>query len=209
MHAYRSGAVTSRQRVDCRRWRPRLSRGYLPRCVELEKQRRIAHLSATLASAGVGRLGIVDYDTIALDNLHRQVLHAESNVGGSKAQSIADAVQRFVTSHILFNCAILTFLCRVNSSVSVKVHEVQLCADNVLDIVRQYDVVVDCSDNAPTRFVERAYVLLDHNSCDAAFTQILGERCHGAFEQATGVGQRAQMGRPAGCLQLWRGASLS
>ena len=47
-----------------------------------------------LAAAGVGRIGVVDYDTIELNNLHRQVLHAEHDVGMAKAQSIVNAVKR-------------------------------------------------------------------------------------------------------------------
>jgi tRNA A37 threonylcarbamoyladenosine dehydratase len=47
------------------------------------------------AGAGVGRIGIVDYDTISIDNLHRQTLHSENDIGQRKTQSIADAIKRF------------------------------------------------------------------------------------------------------------------
>lgn len=90
-----------------------------------------------LAAAGVGRLGIVDRDAVDRSNLHRQVLHREADVGRHKALSAADACLR------------------INSNVKVEVHTNGLTPANALDIVTQYDVVVDASDNPPTRYLIR------------------------------------------------------
>jgi len=90
-----------------------------------------------LAGAGVGRLGLVDHDAVELNNLHRQILHSEAKaeVKASKAVSVADSCQR------------------LNSRVSCEVHCVMLSSSNALDIVRQYDIVVDATDNVATRYL--------------------------------------------------------
>ena len=88
-----------------------------------------------LAAAGVGRLGIVDFDRVDLTNLHRQLLHGEADVGRPKTDS---ARQR---------------LASINSGVHVEAHPVRLSARNALALVRQYDVVVDGSDNFSTRYL--------------------------------------------------------
>ncbi|KAL4451956.1 hypothetical protein ABPG75_007618 [Micractinium tetrahymenae] len=88
-----------------------------------------------LAAAGVGRVGIVDRDTVELSNIHRQVIHKEATVGMHKALSAAEA-------------------CRaLNSSIQVETHLEALTPANAVQLVRQYDVVVDASDNAPTRYL--------------------------------------------------------
>eukprot|EP00891_Asterochloris_glomerata_P009431 jgi/Astpho2/9431/e_gw1.00145.64.1_t len=88
-----------------------------------------------LAAAGVGRLGLVDQDAVELSNLHRQISHTEARVGQHKADSAAEAC------------------CSLNSSIQVEAHHAGLTASNALDLVSAYDVVVDCSDNAPTRYL--------------------------------------------------------
>lgn len=88
-----------------------------------------------LAAAGVGHLGVVDYDVVELSNLHRQILHRESSLGVPKAKSLARSVRQ------------------LNSGVRVTVHEVQLDRTNALSIVSGYDVVLDCSDNPATRYL--------------------------------------------------------
>ncbi|MBX3597813.1 MAG: molybdopterin-synthase adenylyltransferase MoeB [Rhizobiaceae bacterium] len=87
-----------------------------------------------LAAAGVGTLGIVDDDRVSLSNLQRQVIHGTETVGQLKGESARDALQRN------------------NPNVSVKLHNVRLNAENASEIVRDYDVVVDGSDNFETRF---------------------------------------------------------
>ena len=88
-----------------------------------------------LAAAGVGHLGVVDYDVVELSNLHRQIMHREATVGTSKAASLAQAVRS------------------LNSLVRVTIHDVQLDRSNAMDIVYGYDVVLDCSDNPATRYL--------------------------------------------------------
>ena len=96
-----------------------------------------------LAAAGVGRLGVVDDDVVELSNLQRQVLHDTPSVGRSKTES---AHQR---------------IARVNPDVTVEEHPVRLSSGNALDILEGWDVVVDGSDNFPTRYlVNDACVLL-------------------------------------------------
>merc|ERR1711965_214003 len=94
---------------------------------------------------GVGRLGIVDRDAVELSNLHRQIVHgtAEATFGVHKADSAAAA-------------------CRArNPCVALDIHREGLAPANALALVEPYDVVVDCSDNAPTRYlVNDACVLL-------------------------------------------------
>ena len=88
-----------------------------------------------LCAAGVGRLGIVDKDTVAMSNLHRQIAHSEAKVGQHKADSAAAA------------CSAL------NSDVQLELHREGLRPDNAESLCAGYDVVVDCSDNAATRYL--------------------------------------------------------
>ena len=88
-----------------------------------------------LAGAGVGTLGIVDDDVVDLSNLHRQVIHDSSGVGSSKAASAAAA------------------MARLNPLVEVETHEIRLDSSNARETVRAYDLVVDGSDNFPTRYL--------------------------------------------------------
>lgn len=88
-----------------------------------------------LAAAGVGRIGIVDFDRVDASNLQRQVLHGTSSVGRPK---VASAAAR---------------LADLNPTVRVEPHEVALSSDNALEILAGYDVVVDGTDNFPTRYL--------------------------------------------------------
>jgi adenylyltransferase/sulfurtransferase len=100
-------------------------------------------LALYLAAAGVGTLGIVDFDTVDESNLQRQLLHGTSDVGRSKLDSAADR------------------LAEVNPHVEIVRHAVELTSDNALEILSGYDVVVDGTDNFPTRYlVNDACVLL-------------------------------------------------
>ena len=100
-------------------------------------------LSLYLAAAGVGTIGIVDFDAVDLTNLQRQIVHGTSTLGQPKLESAE---------------ARLTDL---NPNVRIEKHEVRLSSENALDIVREYDIVVDGTDNFPTRYlVNDACVLL-------------------------------------------------
>jgi adenylyltransferase/sulfurtransferase len=96
-----------------------------------------------LAAAGVGTLGLVEFDEVDLSNLQRQVLHGTSGVGRPKLDSAIDRLRE------------------INPHVSVEPYPVRLTAENALDIFRRYQAVVDGSDNFPTRYlVNDACVLL-------------------------------------------------
>ncbi len=96
-----------------------------------------------LAAAGVGTIGIVDFDTVDVSNLQRQILHGTSDVGRSKLASARDTLKD------------------LNPHVNVITHEVALSSANALDLFRGYDVIVDGTDNFPTRYlVNDACVLL-------------------------------------------------
>ena len=96
-----------------------------------------------LAAAGVGTIGIVDFDVVDVSNLQRQILHGTSDVGRTKLASAKDTLHE------------------LNPHVNVITHEVALSSANALDLFRGYDVVVDGTDNFPTRYlVNDACVLL-------------------------------------------------
>jgi adenylyltransferase/sulfurtransferase len=97
-----------------------------------------------LAAAGVGTLGIVEFDTVDESNLQRQIIHGQSDIGRSKAESARDSVLE------------------INPLITVNVHETRLDNDNVLDIFSQYDLIVDGTDNFATRYlVNDACVILN------------------------------------------------
>ena len=96
-----------------------------------------------LAAAGVGTLGIVEFDTVDESNLQRQIIHGQSDIGKSKAISAKEKIAE------------------INPNVKVNVHEVRLDTDNVMEIFSQYDLIVDGTDNFATRYlVNDACVLL-------------------------------------------------
>jgi adenylyltransferase/sulfurtransferase len=100
-------------------------------------------LSLYLAAAGVGTIGVVDFDVVDLTNLQRQIVHGTSTLGHSKLESAK---------------ARLTDL---NPNVNVIGHDERLSSENALEIIRDYDIVVDGTDNFPTRYlVNDACVLL-------------------------------------------------
>jgi molybdopterin/thiamine biosynthesis adenylyltransferase/rhodanese-related sulfurtransferase len=97
-----------------------------------------------LAAAGVGTLGIVEFDTVDESNLQRQIIHGQSDIGRSKAESARDSVVE------------------INPLITVNVHEMRLDSTNVMDLFSQYDLIVDGTDNFATRYlVNDACVLLE------------------------------------------------
>lgn len=96
-----------------------------------------------LAASGIGTLGLVDFDRVDLTNLHRQVIHGTEDVGRSKLQSASESIRA------------------INPHVQVRCHEVALNRGNALEIIKDYDLVVDGTDNFPTRYlVNDACVML-------------------------------------------------
>jgi len=114
--------------------------------------------STYLAAAGVGRIGIVDFDVIEKSNLHRQVLYTEQDIGKSKAD-IAKAR-----------------LLEINPNIKVEVHKVRLDSSNALEILGGYDVILDGTDNFPTRYlVNDACVLLGKPNVYASIFRFEGQ----------------------------------
>jgi len=96
-----------------------------------------------LAAAGVGRLGLVDFDVVDYSNLQRQIIHGTPDVGRSKLESARDT------------------LVAINPEVAIDMHETALSSSNAFDVLGDYDIVVDGTDNFPTRYlVNDACVLL-------------------------------------------------
>src|SRR5207253_5631004 len=88
-----------------------------------------------LAAAGVGTIGFVDDDVVDQSNLQRQILRATDRVGLPKVESAAIAISK------------------LNPDVKVVQHQTRLSSDNVLDIIKDYDLIVDGADNFPTRYL--------------------------------------------------------
>ena len=88
-----------------------------------------------LAAAGVGEIGLVDYDTVDESNLHRQVIHGTKDIGKRKTESARETILD------------------INPTVKVNIHETLLRSDNALEIIEPYDLVIDGTDNFPTRYL--------------------------------------------------------
>src|SRR5438094_695192 len=100
-------------------------------------------LGLYLAAAGVGRIGLVDFDVVDFSNLQRQVLHGTADVGRSKLHSAKDRLQD------------------INPEVRLDLYESRLTSANALSLFEPYDIVIDGTDNFPTRYlVNDACVLL-------------------------------------------------
>jgi adenylyltransferase/sulfurtransferase len=96
-----------------------------------------------LAAAGIGKIGIVDFDTVDYSNLQRQILHTDADVGRPKAQSAKETIGG------------------INPNVEVVIHNTAINSGNAFDLIRPYDIVVDGTDNFPTRYLTNdACVLL-------------------------------------------------
>lgn len=96
-----------------------------------------------LAAAGIGKLGILDFDAVDFSNLQRQILHSTDDVGRSKTESARDTIRG------------------INPNVEVVLHQTRISSENALEIISQYDIVVDGTDNFPTRYLTNdACVLL-------------------------------------------------
>lgn len=97
-----------------------------------------------LAAAGVGTIGIVEFDVVDESNLQRQIIHGQSDIGRSKAQSARDSVLE------------------VNPYVNVVLHELRLEPDNAVELFEQYDLILDGTDNFATRYLVNDAAVLAH-----------------------------------------------
>ncbi|UJR28733.1 hypothetical protein I4U23_009962 [Adineta vaga] len=97
-----------------------------------------------LASSGLGHLGLVDHDHVDMSNLHRQIIHRETTIGKTKVESAQ------------LTCS------QMNSSLKIDTYNQLLTYENILDIVKQYDVILDCTDNVITRYLINDACVLAH-----------------------------------------------
>lgn len=97
-----------------------------------------------LAAAGVGTIGIVEFDVVDESNLQRQIIHGQSDIGRSKAESARDSVLE------------------INPLVEVRLHELRLEPDNAVDLFQQYDLILDGTDNFATRYLVNDAAVLAH-----------------------------------------------
>ncbi len=111
-----------------------------------------------LAATGVGTLGIADFDTVSVSNLHRQILYTPDDVGLKKATVACQRLQK------------------QNPTIQIVAHDVKITSDNVLSIMQQYDIVVDDTDNFDTRYLlNDAAVLLQKPLVYGAIYQYEGQ----------------------------------
>ena len=124
-----------------------------------------APLGLYLAAAGIGKIGIVDFDVVDFTNLQRQVIHATADVGRKKLDSAAAKMQA------------------INPHVKITKHETALSSENALDILKDYDIVVDGTDNFPTRYlVNDACVLLGKPNVYGSIFRFEGQATVFAYE---------------------------
>jgi len=100
--------------------------------------------SLYLAAAGVGTIGLVDFDVVDLSNLQRQIIHTTDRVGMPKTESAQKSINA------------------INPGIKINRHDVRLTSDNVMDIIKNYDVIVNCGDNFPTRYLINDACVLAH-----------------------------------------------
>jgi molybdopterin/thiamine biosynthesis adenylyltransferase/rhodanese-related sulfurtransferase len=114
--------------------------------------------SLYLAAAGVGTIGLVDFDVVDLSNLQRQIVHTVDRVGMLKTESAQKQINA------------------LNPGIKVARHDVRLSSDNVMDIIAPYDVIVNCGDNFPTRYlINDACVLAKKPLVDGAIFRFEGQ----------------------------------
>jgi len=94
-----------------------------------------APLGMYLAAAGVGRMGLVDFDVVDFTNLHRQIIHGTKDVGRKKLDSAADTISD------------------INPNVKIERYDTMLSSENALEICKNYDLIIDGTDNFPTRYL--------------------------------------------------------
>ncbi len=97
-----------------------------------------------LAAAGVGTIGVVEFDVVDESNLQRQIIHGQSDIGRSKAESARDSILE------------------INPLVNVALHELRLEPDNAVELFEQYDLIIDGTDNFATRYLVNDAAVLAH-----------------------------------------------
>jgi len=136
-----------------------------------------APVAMYLAAAGVGTLGLVDFDIVDASNLQRQIIHGTPDIGRSKCQSANDRIAE------------------INPEIKVELWEERFTSRNALDIVKHYDIVVDGTDNFPTRYlVDDACVLLNKPNVYGSILRFDGQAT--VFHPALGPSYRCLYPEP-------------
>jgi sulfur-carrier protein adenylyltransferase/sulfurtransferase len=124
-----------------------------------------APLGLYLAAVGIGRIGLVDFDVVDVSNLQRQIIHGTGDIGRKKLDSAAEKMQD------------------INPHLKIDKHEIALTSENALDILRDYDIVIDGTDNFPTRYlVNDACVLLKKPNVYGSIFRFEGQATAFAYE---------------------------
>ncbi len=124
-----------------------------------------APLGMYLAAAGIGRIGLVDFDVVDHSNLQRQIIHGTKDVGRKKLDSAADT------------------MLDINPFVQIDKYDVALSSENALDIMRPYDIIIDGTDNFPTRYLTNdACVLLGKPNVYGSIFRFEGQATVFAYE---------------------------
>jgi len=132
-----------------------------------------------LAAAGVGTIGVADFDIVSLSNLQRQIAHRTADVGRRKTDSATDAAQA------------------INPNVRIVPHTTRLTAENALEIIAQYDIVADGSDNFDTRFlINDACFFAKKMLISAAVTEFEGQLATFKAHEKTGPCYRCLFPEP-------------
>jgi adenylyltransferase/sulfurtransferase len=124
-----------------------------------------APLGLYLAAAGIGRIGLVDFDVVDFTNLHRQVIHGTKDVGRPKLDSAEES------------------MLDINPNVKIEKYEVALTSENAMDICKDYDIIIDGTDNFPTRYlVNDVCVLLKKPNVYGSIFRFEGQATVFAYE---------------------------
>lgn len=111
-----------------------------------------------LAAAGIGTIGIVDADEVELSNLQRQIIHSSDDIGRAKVQSAKETMTA------------------INPDVTVKTYQTMLTDKNIAELIAQYDFILDCTDNFPTKFlINDACVIGKKPFCHAGIMRFQGQ----------------------------------
>ena len=136
-----------------------------------------APLGLYLAASGVGRIGIVDFDVVDFTNLQRQVIHGTKDVGRKKLDSAAESMQD------------------INPYLQVDKFEVAITSENALDIIKDYDMVIDGTDNFPTRYlINDACVLLQKPNVYGSIFRFEGQSTIYGYPGGTIDGKKYEKG---------------
>lgn len=124
-----------------------------------------APLGLYLAAAGIGQIGLIDFDTVDVSNLQRQIIHGTRDIGRKKLDSAAEKMQA------------------INPHLRIEKYDVALTSENAFDILRDYDMVIDGTDNFPTRYlVNDACVLLKKPNIYGSIFRFEGQATVFAYE---------------------------